>query len=213
MTASLFVALTIVPVLAYWFIRPSTKERAAAEADAGDAGAGRDQAEERERSGVLQRGYLATLTTALRHPVLTLGAAVLIFVGTLALVPRLETNFLGDSGQDTLTVTESFAPGTSLPAQDASAKVVEQALLGDHPGVEPEAFGGVGVQKAPGHQQLHRAPDSDEARQQPGSPHVGARQADLGEQKGDLGARRGDADAVRTRTRAAGAHRRARGGT
>ncbi|WP_456823174.1 efflux RND transporter permease subunit [Cellulomonas sp. P5_E12] len=138
MTASLFVALTIVPVLAFWFIRPSTKERArAAGAPTADVDEAvpvekdvRDEVEERERSGVLQRGYLATLGTALRHPVLTLGAALLIFVGTLALVPRLETNFLGDSGQDTLTVTESFAPGTSLPAQDASAKEVEQALLG-----------------------------------------------------------------------------------
>lgn len=138
MTASLFVALTIVPVLAFWFIRPSTKERAqAAQAAPADVDGVvpveqdvRDEVEERERSGALQRGYLATLGTALRHPVLTLGAALLIFVGTLALVPRLETNFLGDSGQDTLTVTQSFAPGTSLPTQDASAKEVEQALMG-----------------------------------------------------------------------------------
>ncbi|KQR12237.1 efflux RND transporter permease subunit [Cellulomonas sp. Leaf334] len=119
MTASLFVALTIVPVLAYWFIKASAEDDESA----------REAAEEKERTGFLQRGYLATLRPALRHPVLTLGAAFLIFVGTLALVPRLETNFLGDSGQDTLTVTETFAPGTSLDAQDASARQVEQALL------------------------------------------------------------------------------------
>src|SRR5690606_40980425 len=55
--------------------------------------------------------------------------SVAILAGTLALVPRLETNFLGDTGQDTLTVTETFAPGTSLEAQDAAARDVEQALL------------------------------------------------------------------------------------
>ncbi|KQT02357.1 efflux RND transporter permease subunit [Cellulomonas sp. Leaf395] len=126
MTASLFVALTIVPVLAYWFIKDAPRALSAqAEPDA----VARDDAEERERHGFLQRSYLATLRPALRHPVITLGAAFLIFVGTIALVPRLETNFLGDSGQDTLTVTEAFAPGTSLAAQDASAQEVEQALM------------------------------------------------------------------------------------
>ncbi|MBO3100516.1 efflux RND transporter permease subunit [Cellulomonas fengjieae] len=125
MTASLFVALTIVPVLAYWFIKAAPSTEGSTEGSTG-----REDAEQRERAGLLQRSYLATLTTALRRPVLTLGAAVLVFVGTLALVPRLETNFLGDAGQDTLTVTETFAPGTSLAAQDAAAQQVEEALMG-----------------------------------------------------------------------------------
>jgi HAE1 family hydrophobic/amphiphilic exporter-1 len=154
MVASLFVALMVVPVLAYWFL-PMPK---AARVDDEPAVAGgapdepalvssgvhdettagrhaaapvsvRAQAEERERHGWMQRGYLATLRTATAHPVWTLGLAVLVFAGTLALVPRLETNFLGDVGQDTLTVTESFAPGTSLAAQDSAAREAERALM------------------------------------------------------------------------------------
>lgn len=129
MAASLFVALTIVPVLAYWFIKapvvPADPEQAKVLADKA-----REVAEAKERRGLWQRGYLPTLRAALRHPAITLSIAVAVLAGTVALVPRLETNFLGDSGQDTLTVTESFAPGTSLATQDAAAREVEEALLG-----------------------------------------------------------------------------------
>ncbi|GAA3232067.1 efflux RND transporter permease subunit [Oerskovia jenensis] len=129
MAASLFVALTIVPVLAYWFIKapvvPADPEQAKVLADQA-----REVAEAKERRGLWQRGYLPTLRAALRHPAITLTIAVAVLAGTVALVPRLETNFLGDSGQDTLTVTETFAPGTSLATQDAAAREVEDALLG-----------------------------------------------------------------------------------
>src|SRR6478735_7228555 len=128
MLASLFVALTIVPVLAYWFITsPPVPADPEAARLAGERA--RAAAEAKERRGLWQRAYLPTLRAALRHPAITLGVSVAILAGTLALVPRLETNFLGDTGQDTLTVTESFAPGTSLDAQDAAARDVEQALL------------------------------------------------------------------------------------
>lgn len=123
LAASLVVSLTIVPVLAYWFVRAdaSDPERARAQ---------REAAEEKERRGALQRGYLATLRGSLAHPVLTVLAAVAVLVGTVGLSTRLETNFLGDAGQDTLTVTETFPAGTSLEAQDAAARETEEALLG-----------------------------------------------------------------------------------
>ncbi len=41
----------------------------------------------------------------------------------------METSFLGDSGQDTVTVTQHYAPGTSLKGQDEAAKQVETALV------------------------------------------------------------------------------------
>jgi len=135
MLASLFVALTIVPVLAYWFIKPP---KGVVEHDGSDESVARAAevaertraaAEDKERRGIWQRAYMPTLRASLRHPVVTLGVAVLVLAGTLALVPRLETNFLGDSGQDTLTVTESFEPGTTLAAQDEAARAVEDALL------------------------------------------------------------------------------------
>lgn len=123
LAASLLVSLTIVPVLAYWFVRADV-------ADPEQAERVRAEAEAKERRSWMQRGYLATLRGALAHPVVTIVAALVVFGGTVGLASRLETNFLGDAGQDTLTVTQTFAPATSLEAQDAAARDVEDALLG-----------------------------------------------------------------------------------
>ncbi|WP_163274932.1 efflux RND transporter permease subunit [Cellulomonas iranensis] len=128
LAASLLVSLTIVPVLAYWFVRADAADPAQAERV-------RAEAEAKERRSWMQRGYLATLRGALAHPVVTIVAALVVFGGTVGLASRLETNFLGDAGQDTLTVTQTFPPATSLEAQDAAARVVEDALA-DVDGVE-----------------------------------------------------------------------------
>jgi len=116
MLASLFVALTIVPVLAFWFLRTVGAQA-------------REAAEEKERRGLWQRGYLPVLAASLRRPVVTLIIAVVVLGGTLALVPRLQTNLIGDSGQNALTVTQTFSPGTSLAAQDDAARELEDRLL------------------------------------------------------------------------------------
>ncbi|MDR1266676.1 MAG: efflux RND transporter permease subunit [Propionibacteriaceae bacterium] len=122
LAASLLVALTIVPVLAYWFV-PSPVS-----VDAADQAWQRQQAEAKERRGFWQRLYLPTLRAALRHRVVTLVVAVLLLGGTVALVPTLETNFLGDMGQDNLSVTQTFAAGASLDQQDRQARQTEAAL-------------------------------------------------------------------------------------
>lgn len=122
MGASLVVALVVVPVLAYWFIKVP------ASADGGVAM--REAAELKERRGAWQRAYVPSLSAALRHPAVTLSIAVALLAGTVALVPRMETNFIGNAGQDTLTVTQEFEPGTSLAAQDEAATEVEDVLAG-----------------------------------------------------------------------------------
>ena len=111
--ASLFVALTIVPVLAYWFLRPRRSRK------------GRSTA---LRVPLLQRVYRPLLGGTLRHPWLTTVAALLILGGTGALVPLLQTNYLGSSGQNTLTVTETLPDGTSLGAQTVRARSTDRAL-------------------------------------------------------------------------------------
>lgn len=128
MLASLFVALTIIPVLAYWFIKAP---RTAADAEA--AQAARETAEEKERRGLWQRGYLPLLRASLRRPAVTLVVAVAVLAGTAALYPQLQTNFLSSAGQNTLTVTQEFQPGTSLTAKDEAATQVEGALLALEP--------------------------------------------------------------------------------
>ncbi len=123
MLASLVVSLTIVPVMASAFLKAPEGER-----DEAELARGREEAEAAERRTWLQRAYLPTLRTVLAHRWWTVAAALVIFVGTLALTPLLQTNFIGDSGQNTLTVTAAYPAGTSLATQDERARSLEDAL-------------------------------------------------------------------------------------
>ncbi len=123
MTASLFVALTIVPVLAYWFLKPG-KPILDAEGVAIDP---EDPAAPPSR---LQKSYLPILRWTLKHSWVTLALAVLVLVGTIAAAPFMKTNFLGDSGQNTFTMTQDIGPAPSLEAESAAAEQVEEVLLG-----------------------------------------------------------------------------------
>jgi HAE1 family hydrophobic/amphiphilic exporter-1 len=125
--ASLFVALTIVPVLAFWFLKatPATAHRHSAEASTGGTVTAAD---ELDRLTALQRGYLPVIRWTTRFRWLTVGIAIAILVGSAALGGLLKTNFIGSSGQNTLTVTQTLPPATSLEATDAAAKKVEKAI-------------------------------------------------------------------------------------
>jgi len=120
--ASLLVSLTIVPVLAYWFLRSPRTPVDPAEI--------RTQAEAKERRSWLQRGYVPLISKAVKHPMISLLVAVLILGGTVALAPRLETDFLGSSGQNTMTVRQKFQPSLSLKTKADKALRVEQAIRG-----------------------------------------------------------------------------------
>ena len=146
LVASLFVSLTIVPVLAFWFLRaPSEtgrraeKARAASAASAATtssaAGTVTGTATGGDARGWLQRGYLPIIRWTLKHSVATILLAVLTLAGTVALVPFMKTNFLGSSGQNTFTVSQKIASGTSLAAQETFATTVEHSLMGT-PGVK-----------------------------------------------------------------------------
>ncbi|MDF2664483.1 MAG: cation/multidrug efflux pump [Microbacterium sp.] len=128
MAASLLVSLTIVPVLASWFLKPGKVIRDAEgnpiDPEAPDAPPSR-----------LQKAYVPVLSWTLKHSWVTLTVAVLVLGGTLAAVPLLKTDFLGDSGQNTFTVTQKIGSAPSLDAEDAAAQKVEAVLL-DTPGVE-----------------------------------------------------------------------------
>lgn len=191
--SSLLVALTIVPVLAYWWVRPPSAARLQRRADKGAAKAQRKAAkkgveltpeqqaefaaddeashlsiaeavasghDELEHPSRLQRGYLPIINFTLKHSAVTIIIAVLVLGGTLALAPLMKTNFLGSSGQNTLTVTQSFKAGTSLQAEDDAATVVEKKLMatdgvktvqlsvGTSGSALADAFGGGGANSA-----------------------------------------------------------------
>ncbi|GIT78975.1 hypothetical protein LLS1_06440 [Leifsonia sp. LS1] len=139
--SSLLVALTIVPVLAYWFLRaPKARkhEGGAHDDDAAHltveeaAASGHDELEHPSR---LQKGYLPIIRWTLKHSAITVILSILVLIGTLALAPLMKTNFLGSSGQNSLTITQTLEAGASLQAKDDAAKAVEQKLL-DTKGVE-----------------------------------------------------------------------------
>ena len=128
MLASLFVALTIVPVLAYWFLKPGKPllDENGAEIDPEDPAAPLSR---------LQKGYQPILKWTLKHSWVTLLLAVLVLAGTIAAAPFMKTNFLGDSGQNTFTMTQDIGPAPSLEAESAAAEEVEAVLL-DIDGIE-----------------------------------------------------------------------------
>lgn len=131
--SSLLVSLTIVPVLAYWFLRnPADKTGAAGETPAEKSSAREiaAKAHEAEQRTVLQRGYLPVLTKTQKHPVVTLIAAVLVLGGTAAMTPLLATDLLGNSGENSMTVRQALPAGTSLAEAKASAVQVEEVLRG-----------------------------------------------------------------------------------
>ncbi|GAA3966072.1 efflux RND transporter permease subunit [Thermobifida alba] len=121
LAASLLVSLTIIPVLAYWFMRPRVVPPEEVE---------RVRAEEyqRELRSPLQRAYLPVIRWTTRHRWATLLAAFVLLVGTFAMTPFIKTNFIEDQGQNTVSVTQELPVGTSLEAADAEAAKVEEEL-------------------------------------------------------------------------------------
>ncbi|MFI5255035.1 MAG: efflux RND transporter permease subunit [Candidatus Limnocylindrales bacterium] len=106
--ASLFVALTVVPVLAY-FLVPRVKHAPGA----GESGA---------KDTWVQRLYTPGLRLALRFRWATLAIAAILFAASMALVPLIPTAFLNAGSDKILAVT--IAP----PAGTTSAAVLTRAI-------------------------------------------------------------------------------------
>jgi HAE1 family hydrophobic/amphiphilic exporter-1 len=135
--ASLLVSLTIVPVLAYWFLRAGDRsQQPAAQTARGEDGtsAEAESSHTAEETKVtrLQRGYLPILRFGLGRPFITLGLALLVFVATLGAATFLKTDFLGSvTDQTTLAIQQELPPGTRLSTTSAAAEQVESILQGD----------------------------------------------------------------------------------
>ena len=130
LVASLFVSLTIVPVLAYWFLKaPAQVEFKTEAAAAKHAKEVREAEEARERKSLLQRGYLPILTWTQKRPKLTILASVLVLFLTFGLVPSLKTDFIGNSGSNSFVLNQTLNPGATLADKDVAAAKVEKILL------------------------------------------------------------------------------------
>ena len=131
MLASLLVALTIIPVLGYWFLGSSARRgkhlEDEVEAPAADGGEG-ELVDIRTRPDRLQRAYLPSLRWSLAHPWVTLALAGALLAGTGWAATQMRTDFIGDSGENTLQATLSLPSGTALEDTDEQARVVEEWL-------------------------------------------------------------------------------------
>jgi multidrug efflux pump subunit AcrB len=135
--ASLLVSLTIVPVLAYWFLRGGAhRAEEPAAKRAGEQGEAADTTEthtpEETKVTRLQHGYLPILHFGLRHPFITLGLALVVFAATLGSATLLKTDFIGSvTDQTTLAIHQKLPPGTRLSTTSSAAEQVEKLLQGD----------------------------------------------------------------------------------
>jgi len=128
LVASLFVSLTIVPVLAYWFLKsPSAAETEKAQAKLEQKA--RELEEERERKSWLQRGYLPILSWTQRRPVITLVASFVVLIFTFGLVPFLKTDFIGSSGSQSFVINQKLPAGATFEQKDEAAAEIEAMLI------------------------------------------------------------------------------------
>ena len=116
--ASLFVALTAVPVLGAYLLRPGDLPE----------GAG-DEGELRLPETALQRTYTVVLRWVLRRRLITLLAALLITLSSLGLTAIIPVNLFGGE-TDSLQIELTMPPGTA-PEQTLAAVVeIEERLNG-----------------------------------------------------------------------------------
>ena len=114
--ASLLVSLTIIPFLAALLLRE------------------KDGAHEnvflRALNRVIHAGYAPVLHRALARPFVTVGAAAVLFAGSLALVPAVGFSLFPKAGTPQYLVDVETPDGASLAATDSAARWVERILLG-----------------------------------------------------------------------------------
>ncbi|WP_131106111.1 efflux RND transporter permease subunit [Ornithinimicrobium sufpigmenti] len=181
MLASLLVALTIIPVVGFWLLgtgrrakhapeSPQTEPEEDADSEAGEAVAVGGEDREEAMAGAptrpagdapdrLQRGYLPALRASLRRPWLTLALAAGLLVATVLGAGLLRTDFIGDTGENTVQATLEMPVGTTLEETDEQAREVEdwlaerdevqsyQATVGSSGGIEA-VFTGAGASTA-----------------------------------------------------------------
>jgi HAE1 family hydrophobic/amphiphilic exporter-1 len=124
---SLFVAFTLDPMLSARFARA----RAPGEGHRDGPVTGRIRA----FFDATDRIYARTLAWVLRHKLLTLAGAILLFVASLGVGGRLGVEFMAKEDRNQLIVNLEYPPGTSLAAASQRSAALErqvQAL----PGVE-----------------------------------------------------------------------------
>jgi len=132
LVASLFVSLTIVPVIAYWFLKtPAQVEHKTEAAAKKHADKVREEEEAKERKSILQRGYLPVIRSTQKHPVITVVASFIILILTFSISGLLKTDFIGSSGSGSVIANQTLPAGATLSDQSAAAAKLEKLITED----------------------------------------------------------------------------------
>ena len=123
--ASLLVSLTVVPVLAFWFLRVTP---------AGDAHASRKPPVAERMRLAIERAYRPIARFSVRRAPAVLAIGAVVVLGALLLVPGLPTSYLTGVGQSYVTVVQQERPELSIEVQEDHVQQVED-VLSDVPGL------------------------------------------------------------------------------
>ena len=134
--ASLLVALTAVPVLGAYLLRPGDLSQAVADED------------DFVRETWMQRAYTPILKWTLRHKAVTLTSAFLLTLASLSLILVIPINLFSAGGDRSLQIEVSLPPGTSPEATLEEVIEIEDRVSGTADvytstiGATDAAFGG-----------------------------------------------------------------------
>jgi CzcA family heavy metal efflux pump len=121
--ASLFVALTVTPVLSYYLLPKANFMKKEGDPWLVDK---------------LKKQYKKTLDFTLKHPKTILASSLVAFVITIAVIPFLGRSFLPEFNEGSLTLSLVTLPGTSLEESNRIGNLAEQIIL-SHPEVKSTA--------------------------------------------------------------------------
>ena len=108
LASSFIVAITIVPLFAYMFIRKEHLPE--------------------ERETTMQKVYTPVLEWALNHRALSLGIATVVFIGSMVLLSDRPRAFLPDFGEPQITVSVDLPAGTKIVDTDDLVATFEHEL-------------------------------------------------------------------------------------
>jgi HAE1 family hydrophobic/amphiphilic exporter-1 len=126
LVCSLFVALTVVPMLA---ARLLGRASVAAQTSVGAASENPLARAARGASEALERGYSGFLESVLGRPWTTVGVSALLLGASLLLVPHIGTEFLPPSDEGEVRVTGEMEIGTRLDIVDRQTRLMESIAL------------------------------------------------------------------------------------
>jgi HAE1 family hydrophobic/amphiphilic exporter-1 len=98
--ASLLVALIVVPAFSKWFV--------------GKKSNGKQEKKTQSGQAWYQRWYVSVLKWSLGHRAIVLAITVILFLGSIMLIPLIGTSFLGHMSEPMLVVQIELPPGTDL---------------------------------------------------------------------------------------------------